>query len=138
MDEYGLGDLNITPPAYNIVSFGPGATAFRRQTVQSQYAEGEALTHAVKDIMTSVLVVRVRGNTPAQQRSRLVALTRAFEQLAYELEIVIDGQVSRYACQAADWAVGADGIYNKFLLMARQEEVAFNIPRQPTPVEGIL
>lgn len=137
--ELGGGDLAISEDnGYEIVSWSPGQTVWRRQTARSNYTHGETLVGAVKDSMRSLLLVRVGGATDAQMWSRIDALTAAFEQFSYQLTVTINGQVSTVRCEPADWTVGDSDSVQKYPLMARLQEVSLIVPRSPIPVAGVV
>jgi hypothetical protein len=138
--ELGLGNLELEDPAngYQVVSFGPGATSWRRDTVNSPYVHGSTLINAVMDLQIAPLVVRVKGVTATQKESRLGVLIDALSQFLYGIGSIIDGVSYVWICQPADYSIGDGGEFNKFHEKNLMTEVVFMIPRNPVPYQGVL
>lgn len=133
-------NLDLQDPAngYSIVSLGPGATSWRRETVKSPWVHGETLVGAVMDAQVAPLTVRVFAATAATKATRLDAMLDAFSQFEYALAVVINGVVYNWICQPADWSIGDSGEFSKYHEMAHISEVALSIPRNPVPSVGII
>lgn len=133
-----LGDLALEDDetGNRLVQFSVGAIAWRRNTVRSPFVAGDMLVSAVKEQVSSNVTVRVHGSSASQLHTRLAALARAFEQFTYHLNIILGGVQYSYVCQPADYVVGDEEGWNKYGLMVYQQDVRFNVPRNPIPVVG--
>lgn len=137
--ELALADLAFQDAGvYQVVSAGPGALGWRREVATSPYVHGETLVSAVKDVGRAPLVVRALGTSASQLDTRIAALVRAFEQFSYSITLTIDGVVKTWTCEPADYAPGDSGTLDKFGLMAKMQEIHFDIPRHPVPVAGSM
>lgn len=126
------------PGTYRVVSAGPGATTWRRETVQSPFIHGEALIGAVKEQGSMNLKVRVYGTTDSNLASRVATLLAAFEQIEYTITFTVNSVAwGTWVCQPADYAPGAsnDGL-DPWGLRAKQQEYSFVIPRNPLQSAG--
>lgn len=138
--ELALANLALEDEAngYEIVSLGPGALSWRRETVRSPYVHGETLVTAVKDLSIAPMTVRVKASSAATLDTRLDALLDAFAQFEYSIGVTIDGVSKIWTCQPADLSVGDGGEFNKYQLMAKMYEVTLSIPRHPVPTSGSM
>lgn len=114
--------------------FGPGEVSHRTTYAQSPYVIGQTMTHAVKDLQTSTLKVRVKGDTQAEMYTRLETLCEAFEQFNYTLTLIINGETFTYDCDTANYSVGNGGDLEDLWLRSNTQMVAFEIPHKPKQV----
>lgn len=122
--------------SYRIVSVGPGGTSWRREFVDSPDVDGAFLVAAAKGLTTAPLVIRVYSTSRTDQNNKVDALLRAFEQFSYQLTITIDGQAQTWDCMPADVAAMRSGEWDPIRIRARQQDYAFQIPRQPNALAG--
>lgn len=135
--ELGLGNLAFTPAnGYYIArsGFGPGEVTNRTSYVQSPYVIGQTLVHAVKDMQTSTLQVRVKGSSQSDMYTKMTTLCTAFEQFSYNLTIIINGVSFTYACDVANYTVGDGGNLDDLWLRSDTQMLAFEIPHKPKQV----
>jgi hypothetical protein len=116
--------------------FGPGATSYRRHTVDSPFVAGRFLVGAVPDAGTLVVPVIVRATTPAEQQDRMAAAVAAFTQWAYTVTYEHTGAglasaTYAWTCEPADYAVGAGGAFNDLGLLSYVQIITFTVPRSP-------
>lgn len=127
------------PGTYRVVQAGPGAVAWRRETVTSPFTHGELLIGAVKEQAVAPLSVRVYGASAAALEANTAALLAAFEQFNYTITCTIDGVQHSWVCDPADYAPGDDaGLYDPHHLRALQQVYSFRIPRNPVPILGSM
>lgn len=133
-----LADLQLETPNYcRVVSQGPGNRTWRTTWVESPFAHGAYPTAMVMDKMIMPLTLRVVGADQSQLGSRIDELYEAFQQFKYEIVTTMDSIASRrWTCWAADIDPGEGGTFNSALLRARYQEITFQIPRHPIPVQG--
>lgn len=132
--ELALADLAFSPVnGYYIArdSWGPGEVTHRKTFVESPYVIGQTMVHSVKDLQTSTLRVRVKGDTQSELYTRLEALCKAFEQFSYTLTIIINGTSYTYACYTADYSIGDGGNLQDLWLRSNTQMVSFDIPHTP-------
>lgn len=114
--------------------FGPGEVSHRTTYAESPYVIGKTLTHAVKDLMTSTLIIRVEGTDHSDMMDKTEELCEAFEQFAYTLTIIIDGESYTYACDTADYSIGDGGQLDDLWLRSATQLVSFEVPHKPKQV----
>lgn len=132
--ELALTDLAFSPAnGYYIArdGWGPGEVVHRTEYVASPYVIGQTLVHSVKDLQTSVLRVRVKGDTQAEMYTRLEALCEAFEQFSYDLTIIVNGVTYSYECNTANYSVGQGGNLEDLWLRSNTQMVSFEVPHKP-------
>lgn len=132
--ELALANLAFSPVnGYYIArdGWGPGEVTHRTTYVSSPYVIGQTQVHAVKDLQTSVLRVRVKGDTQTELYTRLEALCEAFEQFSYTLTIIINGVTYTYACNTANYSVGDGGNLEDLWLRSNTQMVTFEVPHTP-------
>ena len=132
--ELALGNLAFNPTnGYYIArdSWGPGEVSHRSVYTSSPYVIGQTLVHSVKDLQTSTLRVRVKGDDQAEMMTRLEALCVAFEQFNYTLTIIINGVTYAYDCDTANYSVGDGGNLQDLWLRSNTQMVAFEVPHKP-------
>lgn len=140
-----LADLSLVSADYDLLSFGPGALSWRRQTVESRWVHGRFLVSAVKDADVAPLEVIVYGTSSADLDAKTRTLLDAFEQWTYDLTVTADGVAHTWRCEPAEYSPSAGsgqrGSYEHFGLVAgasAQQVYAFSIPRRPVPVAGSM
>ena len=119
-----------------------GQVQWQRTTASSPYMDDDITVNRRRGRVTEPLLVEVFGrdeanpnaSSPAILRANLDTLVRAMVQDSFEMKIVMDAQTYTYACEAADY--GMQWTTPRFV--ARQLQVAFQIPRAPVPVSGPL
>lgn len=134
----GLGPLDLSDGAYEIVSLVTGGVQWRRAVAEGRYQPGRALLHAQQSTVTDVLTVRVYGTSGTQVENRVLALRRAFSQFAYTLTTVIDGVTRTVECEPADMSIAGDDTRQKTLTYHHMREVVLSIPRDPALEDGAL
>lgn len=122
----------------NAEGLGPGPRTYRRETVTSPYVRGRFLVDRQLDTHDATLDVWVYGSGASQLATRIATLLTAFDQLTYNLQVVIDGVTYEWKCEPADAAVGNGGVFDFWDLGAFQQVVHLIIPRDPLPVAGPL
>lgn len=144
-DSLGLADLNIDDgSAYELVTAGPGLRRWVRDLAVAPAVHGAAQVSARMDLQVAPVSVRVLASTKASLDTRSAALVAAFSQLRFNLTITIDGGTETWKCFAADGGPSADGSssdgsWDKYGLLAAYRQVyAFQVPRQPVPVDGVM
>ena len=115
---------------------GPGPRTYRRETAQSPFVRGRFLIDTQLDTMQAPVTIWVGGSTASQLNTRVAALLAAFDQLSYQLDVVIDGVTYSWLCEPADSTVGTGGVFDFWELGAFQQTVSLVIPRDPLPVAG--
>lgn len=140
-----LADLSLVSADYDLLSFGPGALSWRRQTVESRWVHGRFLVSAVKDADIAPLEVIVFGASSADLDAKTRTLLDAFEQWTYDLTVTADGVAHTWRCEPAEYSPstrsGQRGAYEHFGLVAgasAQQAYTFAIPRRPVPVAGSM
>lgn len=141
--DLGLGALSLaggsrSVPGYEIIAWGPGGVAWRRNVAKNPFVSGEALISAVKDVRMLSLEVMVYGSGMNDLNSRMATLMAAFEQFAYLTTVTVGGAPNGYNCEPADYSVGDNGQWNKFLLAQFMQNVNFTIPCSPIPAVGAV
>lgn len=106
------------------------AVSWRKQTVDNTWVEGTFVINAVKENVVLPLNVWVSADTQIALRDAVTALTDALSQLAFTLAIDIDGAVTTWTCQVADYRVTQQQAF----LFAKQALVQASVPAFPTPV----
>ena len=134
----GLGPLDLSDGAYEIVSLTVGGVQWRRAVAEGRYQPGRALLHAQQSTVTDVLTVRVYGVSDAQVENRVLALRKAFSQFAYTLTTAIAGITRTVVCEPADMSIGGDDTRQKTLTYHRMREVVLSIPRDPELEDGAM
>lgn len=132
--ELGLSPLVLSPETGYYIQrdgFGPGEVSFRQDYAQSPFVQGKTLVHSVKDHQTSVLIVRVEGESKTQLYQRMSDLAEAFEQFNYDLTVTLDGVDFSYECDAASYTVGSGGNMQDMWLRSNTQLMAFDIPHRP-------
>ena len=127
-----LADLNLfNPGSYEVEPpTGPGQVTWRRQYATSPYVEGSSLVTAVRDQVSSTLVVRCFGASASALETNTAALIAAFSQFSYTLTLTWDGVSHVWACDPADYQpIG--GLYDDMHFVAFQQAYQFTIPRSP-------
>lgn len=126
------------PGVYEVIAFGAGARAWRRDTVEGRYQHGRVLIGAVLASTTAVLQVRVLGATWEEVTTRSTTLVDAFSQLAYSLTVTVEGVTTTLACEAADIALLGGDVLQKHHAMSGMQEYQLTIPRHPVPTAGVM
>lgn len=106
------------------------AVSWRKQTVDNTWVEGTFVINAVKENVVLPLNVWVSAETQIALRDAVTALTDALSQLSFTLAIDIDGAVTTWTCQVADYRVTQQQAF----LFAKQALVQASVPAFPTPV----
>lgn len=133
----GTAGLALTEAAgYQVVSVGPGARSWRKETVTSPFVHGRAVVSQVLDAGSFPLLVRVKALTAATLASRITALLHAVEQVSYDTTVVIDGVTWTWRCETADTSIGEAGSLDPHGLRNLQQLVTCSIPRHPVPIAG--
>jgi len=121
------------PGTSRVVSVGPGSMSRRREVAISPFVDGEFLISSVKDVVNIALAVRFFGATHAALKANVEAALAAFDQFSYTLTLTLEGEVSTWSCEPADYGP-LDGQIDPFGMRSTQQVYTFAIPRQPTPV----
>lgn len=132
--ELSLGSLVLSADTGYYVSrkgIGPGDVSQRRITVDTPFTSGRTLVHAVKDVVTSPVDVRVVGTSVDQLFSKIDQLTAAFSQFRYSVQIDIEGHVETWVCEPADYAVGSSGAYDDLMIRSNMQMVKLSVPHKP-------
>ena len=132
-------DLNLEDPGkYRLIrnSYGPGAEAKKRISVENGDSNGRLLLGATKDVAIGQLGVRVYGSSAGVLDTRVAALLEAFDQIVYTLTVTLDGTSHQWICEPADWALGANGTLVDHFQRALAQEWHFSIPHDPVPTLG--
>lgn len=116
--------------------FGPGSVSKRRITAESIFYPGRTLVHATPDVQTSILKIRVKGETQQDLYNRVAEVTAAFDQFSYSLTVNINGTYWEYECETADWTLGQDGAVDDIMLRSNTQFVTFTIPHAPGGAAG--
>ena len=133
----GTAGLALTEAAgYEVVSVGPGARVWRKETVTSPFVHGRAVVAQVLDAGSFPLLVRVKALTAGSLATRIAALIAAVEQPVYNTTVVIDGVTWTWRCETADTAIGDGGSLDPHGLRSLQQLVTCSIPRHPVPLAG--
>lgn len=111
--------------------WGPGDQSQRRQTAQSLYTRGRVLVHAVQDVQTSILKLRVKGSSQADLYTRMNELTAAFSQFSYTLSININHKTWTYLCEMADYSFGNGGNVDDLMARSSTQYLTLTIPHSP-------
>lgn len=117
------------------------AVSFNRNQVGSPYVDGQITTSRQRQAVNEQLSFEVFGRTTTnanmtnvQLKANFDIIAAAFLQDSYELRITIDGALYRYQGEAADLQLTWTG--PRF--MAKQGQIAFTMPRQPSPLVGVV
>lgn len=141
-----LADLDLNDgTAYELVAAGPGIRRWVRDWAVAPSVHGASQVSSRLDVQTAPIAIRVKAATMATFEARCITLIEAFAQLRFQLTVSIDGQPQTWKCFAADGGPatadgsGADGTWDKFSLMVGYHQVyAFQVPRHPIPVAGVM
>lgn len=131
LDRDGVLVLDITDPAYELVSVSQPDRRFRRSVVTAEDVEGDVEVQRVLDSAVYELELRVKGSTTALVETRRAALLAAVEARSWRLEITLDGVVQTWLARSADTATGLE----KVDLYQRQRPMVARIPVQPRTIE---
>lgn len=133
-----LSPLNLSSGAYEVVSLVSGGVSWRRVTVEGRYQPGRTLLSAQQSTVTDTLTVRVYGTSDTEVENRVLALRKAFSQVAYTLTTTIAGVTRTIVCEPADMSIAGDDTRQKTLTYHRMREVVLSIPREPALEDGAL
>lgn len=132
--ELNLGPLEIsTSNGYYVArdGFGPGEQVLRRITAESPYVSGRILTHAVKAQETTVINLRVKGNTSNEMWSKIEILQAAVAQFSYTITFNLDGYEKTWRCEPADVTIGEGGQFNDLWIRSNTQKMSLSIPHLP-------
>ena len=122
---------------YEVVSYGPGGSALRRQTVDSDDVPGRVLVAWTQDVQLGKVAVRVKGSDLSVVDSRMSTLIGWFRQTSYTLTATIastqaaGNKVETWTCEPADYEIGDGGMLDEIGLYNRQQLVTFTWPHSP-------
>jgi hypothetical protein len=138
-DLLGLGALNINDHEnYRVApGFLGGQVTWVRSTAASPYMDDEVTVHRRRGKVTEPVVVEVLSGdagTSTKMQSNVNALVQAFSQDNFTLDVTVNGQKHTYSCEAADFQIAWTGPR----LVAKQLQVAFQMPRAPVPIVGVV
>ena len=103
------------------------STTWRKQMSENNWVEGDYATSAVRANVTETLAVWANGPTADDVAEQLYELRRRLGLLTYQIELNLDGVVTTWSCQPADYSISEKHEYHHAgtaLLVAR-------IPRLP-------
>lgn len=112
--------------------FALPAGVWRRSYATSPYVHGRLLTGAVLEQTEIPLPIRVDANTAAVLAQRVKALINAISQFTYTLTLDLDGEVTSWTCEPADYTPGGD-TYFKGHYAGYRQHVGLTIPVYPIP-----
>lgn len=130
------GTLSLEDPAngYEIVGVGPGGRTWRRDVVEGRYTHGRTLLNAVLETRTMPLRVRVSGATWVEVATRAQAMVDAVSERMFLMTITIEGVATPAVCEPADVALAGSDEWDKFGIMALQQDYVLTIPYDPVKV----
>lgn len=138
--ELSLATLNFgtstgapgTPGAYLTRNgWNLGEKTYRRITAESPYVGGRVLVHAVPDVQTATLRLRVKGSDQQDLYNRINELSAAFSQFSYTLTINVNHKTWIYLCEAADMTLGEGGSVDDLMARSNTQYMNFTIPHSP-------
>lgn len=137
--ELSLSDLQLwDPPTFLLPEggFSIGPQTHRREVATSPFTPGRYLIGLVPDVQTNRLVVQVRGTSGADLRAQVTTVLAAFTQSTYTVTSNYDGLIGSWACEPADYSVGAEGVVDEFDLSFYEQAVTLLFPRSPLVLSG--
>ena len=132
----GGGTLALEDPdnGYEIVGFGPGGRSWRRDAVEGRYTHGRTLINAVLESRVLTAQIRISGASWVQVQTRAQAMIDALSPLAYLVTSTVEGVATPMVCEPADVALAGSDQWDKFGIMANQQEYVLTIPYDPVKV----
>lgn len=86
-------------------SFETTSVQFRREEVKNPFVEGTYVVNALRDNLTTSLIVRVQGDRTYDTQFAIQQLTSALSQVTFKMIVIIDGAKRIYDCYASDFSV---------------------------------
>ena len=134
-----VGGHELQDPAngYEVISYGPGASQVRRQTVESDDVPGRVLLAWTADTMIGRVGVRVSGSTLAVVETRFDTLVGWFRQTSYDVVVTLastraaGNETKTWTCEPADYEEDNGGIIRPELAYNLKREVTFSWPHSP-------
>lgn len=111
------------------------AGVWRRTFATAPYVHGRLLTGAVLEQAEIPMPVRAQAATPQQLHQLVVDLVEAISQFTYTLTLDLDGVVTTWSCEPADYAPGGDVYYRAHTSDYRQH-VQLTVPVYPISGAG--
>lgn len=105
---------------------------WRKQEVESPWAEGTFVNRAVRGNVTEAMHVWVAGASPFELDQRLTAFTDALGQLQYQVRVRTGDLLETWTCLPADYTIQTQQEY-RFATLAL---VQATIPRLPTTTKA--
>lgn len=134
--QLGLSELNICDHLnYYIAAtqFLGGTMSWTKNQITSPYTDGAFTVNRTRGQVTEPVTVEVLGETDTDLQTNLATLINAFSQDSFVLLIGIGAANYQYQCEAADvqlarWTVSG--------MLFKQQQVVFQVPRQPVAILG--
>lgn len=133
-DALGLPPLQINDHLnyYIAPSFLGASQSWQRNTVGSPFIDGTTTTFRTRQMVQEPIQVEVPADTTAELYTQMATIVQAFSQDSFTMTVTVNGQVTQYACEAADFTV----LWQSPRIVNKQGQVTFTMPRQPVPLTG--
>lgn len=134
--QLGLSELNLNDHVNYYVAqqqFMGGTMTWTKNQITSPYVDGATTVNRTRGQVTEPVTIEVLGTSDTVLQTNMATLINAFSQDSYDLLIAIGAANYQYQCEAADvqqarWTVSG--------LLFKQQQIVFQVPRQPVPILG--
>ena len=111
-------------------SFEETAVQFRREEVTNPFVEGKFLVNALRDNITTSLIIRASGTRTYDTQYAVQQLTDALSQVTFKMITIIDGAKKVYNCYASDFSISSP----QEMMHSRMATVSAQITHAPVVV----
>lgn len=132
---FGLAPLELNDHWHYYIAadklFG-GQVQWTRQVATGPYTDGGVTVNRTRQVVSEPLGVEVTGDDPLGLQTFILQAIYALMQDSFTVTINADGAVYAYQCEAADYQIAWSGPR----LMAKQAQLLFTVPTQPSALVG--